>query len=548
MSEALKPLVDAKVVDSKVDDVADRYTVGDMLGEGRFSQVFAASRGKTQVALKAVDMATLEEDEEAVEALVQEVTALRRAYAASKGHVPKVHEVLQTADTVYVVMDQVRGCELFEMLEQGPLSESSARRLIAQLLSALCSLHKHHVVHRDVKPENLMVCDVDDPAKCRLVMIDFGYAAIGSSSSSSEALEGLAGSPEYAAPEVLTWLDGDGETYDRSCDMWSVGVTAYVLLCGELPYDFPDESNLAGHVKTAPIKFTQPCWTVPVLDGDEGEAKAMILAQEFVKACMRVDPAARLTAKQALQHPWFAPRPDDHKSVTIGASKSAFAALERRVSTITATDAPKRVIRWFGRLAGRKRAAEPTKQMFWELKLGMPPTAQEQEGKGEGEGGTSSMESSPVGPPSSARLKPPAAGAPSPLALSSSTANRAGGPLPGQPGFNLKLQQGAGAGPPPGSPLVVRPLTALNVPAPEFLASARKAIALDSDRAEEAAIKKATPRAGGLRKVAVDAENPMPSPRRALFLAPSPRSSTEQLEGAMARPASRPITPEQMEV
>ena len=83
MSEALKPLVDAKVVDSKVEDVADRYIVGDMLGEGRFSQVFAASRGKVQVALKAVDMATLEEDEEAVEALVQEVTALRRAYAVS---------------------------------------------------------------------------------------------------------------------------------------------------------------------------------------------------------------------------------------------------------------------------------------------------------------------------------------------------------------------------------------------------------------------------------------------------------------------------------
>jgi serine/threonine protein kinase len=171
MTDAMQLLADNKVVDAKVQDVADRYEVGDMLGEGRFSQVFSATRGKQSVALKAVDMATLEEDEEAVEALVQEVTALRRAYAASKGHVPKVHEVLQTAETVYVVMDQVRGCELFEMLEQGPLSESSARRLIAQLLSALSCLHKHHVVHRDVKPENLMVTDVDDPNKCRLVMV-----------------------------------------------------------------------------------------------------------------------------------------------------------------------------------------------------------------------------------------------------------------------------------------------------------------------------------------------------------------------------------------
>ena len=198
-SDAMQLLADNKVVDSKVQDVADRYTVGDMLGEGRFSQVFSATRGKQSVALKAVDMGTLEEDEEAVEALVQEVTALRRAYAASKGHVPKVHEVLQTADTVYVVMDQVRGCELFEMLEQGPLSESSARRLIAQLLSALASLHKHHVVHRDVKPENLMVTDVDDPNKCRLVMCA-ALCTLSLSLARARALHACAASPRPRSP------------------------------------------------------------------------------------------------------------------------------------------------------------------------------------------------------------------------------------------------------------------------------------------------------------------------------------------------------------
>ena len=575
-SDAMQLLADNKVVDSKVQDVADRYTVGDMLGEGRFSQVFSATRGKQSVALKAVDMGTLEEDEEAVEALVQEVTALRRAYAASKGHVPKVHEVLQTADTVYVVMDQVRGCELFEMLEQGPLSESSARRLIAQLLSALASLHKHHVVHRDVKPENLMVTDVDDPNKCRLVMvrcslhslalarpcartarvrrfpaaeepscclslslspcahshtshtwftciaqIDFGYAAIGSSS--NERLEGLAGSPEYAAPEVLSWLDGDGEPYDRSCDMWSVGVTAYVLLCGELPYDFPDESNLAEHVRTAPIKFTQPCWTQPALEGGEGAAE-MLLAQDFVKACMRVDPGSRLSAKQALQHGWFAPRADDNQSVAIGASKAAMAALERRVASLTVTDAPKRVIRWFGRLAGRKRAASPTKQLFWELKMGMPAgiAAQEQEGKA----APAAVESTLGAAASSAGTSSDAQGAK--VAPEKPSAG-----LPPSSAFQLQL--------PPSSPLVMRPLASVNAPALEFLHSARKAIALDSDRAEEAAIKRgSTPRLSG--RIATGVENPLPSPRRALFLAPSPRSSVE-LEGAMTRPASRPSSP-----
>lgn len=280
MSDALQELVDAKVIDKTIDDVEDRYTVGDMLGEGRFSQVFQASRGKVrsarhplcfapsrgsnaryltlapqdQVALKAVDKGTLEEDEEAREALVQEVTALRKAYAATSKHVPRVHEVLQTTETVYVVMDQVRGCELFEMLENGPLSESSARRLIAQLLSALSSLHKHGVVHRDVKPENLMVSEVDDPSKCRLVMIDFGYAAIGASSSIN--LDGLAGSPEYAAPEVLSWLDGEGTKYGKSCDMWSVGGKRHPWPAGlpaPCPRAPPDPTRKRASPLTAPL-------------------------------------------------------------------------------------------------------------------------------------------------------------------------------------------------------------------------------------------------------------------------------------------------------
>ena len=84
MDEATKAELDAaKVIDRKLDDISQRYELGEMLGEGRFSQVFSASRAKQHYALKAVHIATLEEDEEAVEALVQETTALRRAYAAA---------------------------------------------------------------------------------------------------------------------------------------------------------------------------------------------------------------------------------------------------------------------------------------------------------------------------------------------------------------------------------------------------------------------------------------------------------------------------------
>jgi serine/threonine protein kinase len=169
---ALNESLDAAgVVDLRLAQIAERYEVGAMLGEGRFSQVFSATRDGANYALKAVDMTTLEEDEEAVEALLQETTTLRRAYAASGNHVPQLHEVVLTPTMLYVVMDQVQGCELFEKLEQGALSESTTRRLISQLVGALEALHSHGIVHRDVKPENLMVSDAEDPVKCRLTMV-----------------------------------------------------------------------------------------------------------------------------------------------------------------------------------------------------------------------------------------------------------------------------------------------------------------------------------------------------------------------------------------
>ena len=105
----------------------------------------------------------------------------------------------------------------------------------------------------------------------------------------------------------------------------------------------------------------------------------MANARDFVTKCMQVDPTKRPTAAQALKHPWFAPRPDDGQSVRIGASLAAFARLQRRVASLTVTDAPRRVARWLGRKAGKRREAKPQKQMFWELKLGMPPVQEEED-------------------------------------------------------------------------------------------------------------------------------------------------------------------------
>jgi len=580
-------LDEAKVIDRKVGDIAERYELGEMLGEGRFSKVYSATKGRMHVALKEMDMATLEEDEEAVDALVQETTALRRAYAASSKHVPKLHEVVQVGeDMLYVVMDQVRGCELFELLEGGSLSEPSARRLIAQLISALSSLHRHNVVHRDVKPENLMVSDIGDPSKCRLVVIDFGYAAL----ETAEGLTELAGSPEYAAPEVLAWLDDVGQPYTKACDMWSVGVTAYVLLVGELPHDLPGEGDLYAHVRDTPPNFKQPFWS------SSPEAAS---AKDFVLSCMQVETTTRLSAMHGLQHAWFAPRPDDNKSVVIGSSLAAFASLKRRVAGLSTVSSQKRraaVSRWMGKLTVSMRRGPAHVQdqcvrhacpltppplapplvppllprrpvsilvltsprsplalslrplpppspstpraprQFWELKLGMPAPPSEQD------------ESLPA-----------------PVLVDAATRKRDAerAALESQRTERLAAREK-----PPTTPALTTalPLTdrAPNAPAlPEALRSARKLKERnDTDRQEEEEIKHtsrgmgATPRgpsgtAGAVssahasalqRSSSSSSQNgaPLASPRRALFLAPSPRRQEQLRQDALAHVSAPP--------
>ncbi len=288
---------------------------------------------------------------QAFEALVQEVTALRQAYSVSDKFVPRLHEVVETEETLYLVLDQVRGVELFELLVDTPISEPVGARLIRQLLAALSSLHEHCVVHRDVKPENLMVCEPNDPHNCTLKLIDFGYAAVGTSAEVAGGLTELAGSPEYAAPEVLSWLDGQGTPYSSACDMWSVGATVYVMLCGEMPFEMPEAGSLEEHVRGTPLEFAHPVW----------ESHGMGAAVEFVRECMRLEPEERLTAKRAQQHGWLSAGAD-------GKGVGAPARLQRRVRS---SHARSHVTRWFGRLAGRVPPS-PMKQEFWGRSLGMP--------------------------------------------------------------------------------------------------------------------------------------------------------------------------------
>ena len=201
-----QPDDDAVEVIHAADLEAAGYMLGEQLGEGRFSKVHLGTHvaSGAEHAVKVVDRSSLDEDDEAVEALQVEVAALT---AARHENVVRLHAVVHTSEAVYLLMELLAGGELFDrIVEKGRYGEGEARGLVRQLLAAVESCHARGIVHRDLKPENMLFADADEEdaaAGPTLKLIDFGYAAM--ISADGGTLRGLSGTPDYVAPEVLSW-------------------------------------------------------------------------------------------------------------------------------------------------------------------------------------------------------------------------------------------------------------------------------------------------------------------------------------------------------
>lgn len=176
------------------------------------------------------------------------------------------------------MMEHIEGGELFEyILEHGKLAEPKARRFFQQIISGVDYCHRHMVVHRDLKPENILL-DKDENVK----IADFGLSNI---MRDGDFLKTSCGSPNYAAPEVIS-----GKLYaGPEVDVWSCGVTLYVLLCGKLPFD-------EDHVPTLFKKIRGGIFTLPD-HLSEG-------TKDLISGMLRVHQATRLKIRQIRDHPW----------------------------------------------------------------------------------------------------------------------------------------------------------------------------------------------------------------------------------------------------
>jgi len=194
----------------------------------------------------------------------------------------RLHDLFDGPAKLYIVLELVPGGELFDQIvNKGSYEEQDAKSIIQQLLLGVEYMHKNGVVHRDLKPENLLCMD-----ESHIKIADFGMSK---DIENMGDLKTTVGTPSYIAPEVLV-----GGPYDSECDMWSIGVLSYVLLCGFTPFHGESQKQLFDRILNAQLEFFSPEW-----DEVSKEAK------DFVTALLQRDPSKRPSASEALSNKWF---------------------------------------------------------------------------------------------------------------------------------------------------------------------------------------------------------------------------------------------------
>ncbi|KAJ3634837.1 hypothetical protein MTP99_007780 [Tenebrio molitor] len=204
-------------------------------------------------------------------------------------NIVRLHDSIQEENFHYLVFDLVTGGELFEdIVAREFYSEADASHCIQQILESVNHCHQNGVVHRDLKPENLLLASKAKGAAVKLA--DFGLAI--EVQGEQQAWFGFAGTPGYLSPEVLK-----KEPYGKPVDIWACGVILYILLVGYPPFWDEDQHRLYAQIKAGAYDYPSPEW-----DTVTPEAKNLI------NQMLTVNPGKRITASEALKHPWICQR------------------------------------------------------------------------------------------------------------------------------------------------------------------------------------------------------------------------------------------------
>lgn len=270
------------IVNQKECSPAEFYTIEKRLGEGSYGEVFKVKHktlGFSRAMKKIIRRSTRSAENE--REVLNEIGLLK---SIDHPHIVKIFEFYLTKQAYFLITELCSGGELFDRIStQGPVEESHAAYIMYQVLSAVFNCHSKNILHRDLKPENILIDRIDDGGYLQVKIIDFGTAKI---FEKDKAEQKVIGSAYYIAPEVLE------KNYNEKCDLWSCGVILYILLTARPPFGGSDEEIMKK------IK-------IGIYDESDLMKKSPEV-RDLIRKLLDMNPITRLSAQEALRHPFFA--------------------------------------------------------------------------------------------------------------------------------------------------------------------------------------------------------------------------------------------------
>ena len=273
-------------IDETNDNPSKKYEILSKLGSGSFGSVYLARNKYTneKVALKQIkkSSANLLSDGE----ITDEIEILKNL---DHPDIVRIIESFNTKNSYILITEYCEGGELFDQVKN-QLSETQIAVIFKQVLSGLAYLHSNNIVHRDLKLENILIHEIEKSKTTgedlfNIKIIDFGTARIFDKKRNPQS---IVGSSYYIAPEVLR------QKYNKECDLWSVGVILYMFIVGHAPFDGCDDDEITTNIQRGIYRKNDRRWI-----------KASKEVKDLIQKLLTYRPSQRLSAIQALNHPWF---------------------------------------------------------------------------------------------------------------------------------------------------------------------------------------------------------------------------------------------------
>lgn len=301
-----------RAADARVKKFSDLYVgTGEVLGEGSFGQVatFKNVNSGKEFAVKVVEKTSGLHGRQKVLKEIETFT-----HCQGHGNILQLIEYFEEEDRFYVVFEKMEGGTLLDcILQRGHLTEEEASRVIRDIARGLSFLHNKGIAHRDLKPENILCVHAGQLTPVKICDFDLGSGiqldTKHSNVVTTPELLSPVGSADFMAPEVVdVWLDC-AWSYDKRCDLWSLGIILYILLCGYRPF-FASCGKNCGFAEGKACDDCQELLFKCIQDGvykfPEAEwGEISDEARDLVQHLLVRDPRQRYTADQVLAHPWI---------------------------------------------------------------------------------------------------------------------------------------------------------------------------------------------------------------------------------------------------